>query len=131
MILKTGMYKDMTLHCKTDNRIDVRVDFKTDIYYPIVNNKSVYKDYDVSFPLLTAINISVSGICFKSRIPLNKGDFISFLLKINNYPSFWCLAEVKWVEARKEIFIAGCKFYLLKEEHINTIRNYVKSEVVK
>ncbi|MFD3156346.1 PilZ domain-containing protein [Haloimpatiens sp. FM7330] len=102
-----------------------RVDFKLDLYYPVINNKSIYKNFTGDRPILTAINLSESGICFKSRIKLKKDDFISFLMKIDNNPSFWCLCEVKWVKPEEGFCIVGCEFFLLKLNQMNTIKKYV------
>ena len=80
---------------ETQKRYDLRVSYRIEIFYPIINNVSIYKNYDNSTPLMTTINISESGICFYTNLPIKIGDFISFMLKIGDNPSFWCLSEVK------------------------------------
>lgn len=104
-----------------------RVDFKLKVRYPRVNDKSMYKKYKGQIPLLEGINISETGICFKSKLFVKKGDFISFLLKINGNPSFWCIAEVKWSAFNDEGSFIGCEFYSLSMNQIEIIKKYVNS----
>ncbi|WP_035289708.1 PilZ domain-containing protein [Clostridium sp. KNHs214] len=109
-----------------EKRKYIRVDFKQELYYPLVNNESIYKNFDGRKPILSAINISETGICFKSIIKLNEGDFISFLMKVENKPSFWCLCQVKWVRSQQDnIFLLGCEFYLLSLVQLSNIREYI------
>ncbi|WP_138202918.1 PilZ domain-containing protein [Haloimpatiens lingqiaonensis] len=112
-----------------EKRKYIRVDFKQDLYYPLVNNKSIYKNFDGKKPILSAINISETGICFKSIIKLNVGDFISFLMKVGDNPSFWCLCEVKWVKNEGSDTLLGCEFYTLSLTQLNTIKNYIVSKI--
>lgn len=109
-----------------EKRKYIRVDFKQELYYPLVNNESIYKNFDGRRPILSAINISETGICFKSIVKLNEGDFISFLMKVGNKPSFWCLCQVKWVRNHQDnIFLLGCEFYLLSLNQLSNIREYI------
>ena len=111
------------------NRIDPRANFGIEIFYPRLNNESVYEDYDTTKPLLKATNISESGICFISRLPANPGDFMSFMLKVEDNPSFWCLCEVRWIEQKDDQYMLGCKFFLLSELYLKIIREYVKKNI--
>lgn len=128
MISKSNASNGKKYLFRCEKRVDERVDFDLEVYYPIINNDSVYKNYDLNTPLLHAINLSESGICFKSRIPLKKGDVISFLLKVEENPSCWCFSEVKWVAYNDKQYIAGCIFYLMSYENIVKIREYVRKE---
>lgn len=112
---------------EAQKRYDLRVGYKIGIFYPIINNVSIYNNYDSDTPLMTTINISESGICFNTRIPIEVGDFISFLLKIEDHQSFWCLCEVKWIENKIDNAYVGCRFYLLTDAYLNIIRDYVKN----
>lgn len=108
-------------------RYDQRVSYRIDIFYPIINNVSIYKNYDNNTPLMTTVNISESGICFNSRVSVKVGDFISFMVKIGDNPSFWCLSEAKWVENEIGHDYVGCRFFLLSDTYINVIKDYVKN----
>ncbi|MBC8062475.1 MAG: PilZ domain-containing protein [Clostridiaceae bacterium] len=112
---------------EAQKRYDLRVSYRIEIFYPIINNVSIYKNYDRSTPLMTTVNISESGICFNTRLPIKVGDFISFMLQIGDNPSFWCLCEVKWVENKVAYDYVGCRFYLLSDTYINIIKDYVKN----
>ncbi|WP_373898254.1 PilZ domain-containing protein [Haloimpatiens sp. FM7315] len=113
----------------SEKRKSIRVDFSLKLYYPLINNKSIYKDYDGKRPILEAINISDTGICFKSIAKADKGDFISFLLKVDDKnPSFWTLCEVKWSKhIEDDLYILGCEFYLLTLNQLSIIRKYIKN----
>ena len=114
---------------ETQKRYNLRVNYRIDIFYPIINNVSIYKNYDRSNPLLTTINISESGICFSSKVSIKVGDFISFMLKIGDNPSFWCLCEAKWVENIEAHDYVGCRFYLLSDTYIKIIKDYVNNSL--
>lgn len=112
-----------------NKRFKERKDFTLDIYYPCVNNESVYTKYNNLEPLLKAINISETGICFVSRISLKEGDFISFLNKIGNNPSFWCLSQVRWVRDFEKLQIVGCEFFLLNQNQVEKIRSFTDAQM--
>ena len=97
------------------------------IYYPRVNDKSVYENYKSLELIMKAITISVEGITLLSKIPLMIGDFINFSLTLGNHPSFWCLCEVKFVQYEDTSCKAQCEFYSLTMEQINIIKEYVSS----
>lgn len=112
---------------EAQKRYNLRASYRIEIFYPIINNVSIYKNYDMSAPLMTTINISESGICFNSRVSVKVGDFISFMLKIGDNPSFWCLCEAKWVENKENHDYVGCRFYLLTDTYLKIIKDYVKN----
>jgi hypothetical protein len=114
---------------QAQKRYDLRVSYRIDIFYPIINNISIYKNYDNSVPLMTTVNISESGLCFYTNLSIKVGDFISFMLKIGDNPSFWCLCEVKWIENKLAHDYVGCKFYLLSDSYIKIIRDYVNNSL--
>lgn len=109
-----------------DKRKSPRVKFHFDVYYPHVNNKRESENMGSDVPVIETINISDSGICFLSKVKLEAGDFISFLIRIEDYPSFPCLGEVKWVEPKGNDFVVGCQFYTLSDVQIDVIRKYIK-----
>ena len=114
----------------SEKRKKKRVLFDLDVFYPHINNKSVYAEgklgeEESKEPALKAVNLSETGIGFKSKLPLTKGDFISFLMKVGDAPSFHCLAEVKWVGFGDDCYLVGCEFAMLSLDQINTIRAYV------
>lgn len=114
-----------------NNRKSPRAKYEVDIYYPHLNNKRESENHDPNTPVLKTTNISDSGISFLSRVSMQIGDFISFLIRIEENPSFQCLGEVRWVTPEGENFLVGCKFYTISEEQENVIRNYVnKSQKV-
>lgn len=108
-----------------DKRLNKRATFKIDIFYPHINNKIEVHPKRDDQPVIRTINISETGICFLSRIELKKADFISFLIRIEDYPSFECFGEVKWLETKDENFIVGCQFYTLSSVYQNVIREYI------
>lgn len=111
-----------------DKRKSPRVKFHFEVYYPHVNNKRESENIGSDVPVIETINISDSGICFLSRVKLEVGDFISFLIRIEDYPSFPCLGEIKWVEPKEKDFIVGCQFYTLSDVQIDIIRRYIEKE---
>lgn len=111
-----------------DKRKSPRVKFHFEVYYPHVNNKWESENIGSDVPVIETINISDSGICFLSRVKLEAGDFISFLIRIEDYPSFPCLGEIKWVEPKENDFIVGCQFYTLSDVQIDVIRRYIEKE---
>jgi hypothetical protein len=54
---------------------------------------------------------------------------MSFMLKIEDSPSFWCLCEVRWVEESEGNYFIGCRFYLLSDVYLKAIRDYVAKKV--
>jgi hypothetical protein len=108
-----------------NKRFKKRVEHNSDLYYPQVNNESVFIKYGTNQPLLETTNISESGISFTGRVPLKAGDLINFTLCIQDKPSFWCSAVVKWVKNNNDIYDTGCEFIALTQDQINYIKNYV------
>lgn len=108
-----------------DKRRSKRVKFSFDIYYPHVNNKWQSENQGINGPVIETENISDSGICFLSKVSLSVGDFVSFLIRIEDYPSFPCLGEVKWVEPKDNNFLVGCQFYTLSSNQVEIIRDYI------
>lgn len=106
-------------------RKETRVPFNLEIYYPNVNNNIDNVNLEVNTPVLKAINISHGGICFKSSKNFKVGDFISFLLKIDNKPSFPSLVEVRWIGISDEAYYIGCRFIKLEWYQIEQIQSYV------
>ncbi|HEY5562866.1 MAG TPA: PilZ domain-containing protein [Clostridiaceae bacterium] len=107
-----------------EKRFTDRIDFNLEIFYPCINNVSVYRDFNVEGPLLKAVNLSKTGVCFIGKIPMKVGDFLSFMLKIEDNPTFWCLSEVKWVRNENDKYLVGCQFYLLDRERLKAIVDY-------
>ena len=123
-------FMDIEAENNIEKRIDSRVLYDIEVYYPMINNVSLREKYDnADEPLMKALNISESGICFSSSVPAEVGDFLSFMLQIGKNPSFWCFCEVKWIKNEEESFIIGCKFYLLSDEYLRIIKEYVASEI--
>lgn len=105
-----------------------RIPFSLDVYYPRVNNKSVSTNLNSEndFPIMKAINLSENGICFISKIHIQTGDFINFLIKIEDAPSFSCTAEVRWVGFDDHNYLLGCRLISLSLDQIHIIRDYIK-----
>lgn len=103
-----------------------RVKFELQIFYPRLNNKSINYGNDDKTPILKAVNISETGICFKSKISMKKGDFLNFLMKVGETPSFWCLSIVRWVAIDDSYFFYGLEFLSLSMNQILCIRNYIE-----
>lgn len=124
---KGGRIVDIKLEhmSNIDKRHGKRAKYDLKLYYPRVNNDSIYNKYNLGSPILETIDISETGISFISRAELKEDDFISFLLTIENNPSFWCMAEVKWIQKIEGFFKVGCQFYCLNEDQIKYIREYV------
>lgn len=112
-----------------EERKSPRAKYKFDIYYPHVNNKSVSENIKGTSPVITVENISDSGICFSTKLKLTVGDFISFLFRIGDYPSFNTLAEVKWIMSTGDNYQVGCQFYTLTSNQISVIREYVSQNL--
>lgn len=107
-----------------DKRFKHRVDFNLDIFYPQINSVSVHNE-DSGEPLIQVVNISETGICILSKVLLAKDDFVSFTLKIEERPSFWCLCQVKWAKICEDGCLAGAEFYTLNAMQLETVRDYV------
>lgn len=110
-----------------NKRFKKRVEHSSDLYYPQVNNESIYKKYGTDGPLLETINLSEGGISFKGKVSLKVGDIINFTLSIKDNPSFWCTAVVKWVKNDNGVYSTGCEFLALTQDQLNCIREYVNS----
>lgn len=113
-----------------DKRHGERVKYNLKLYYPRINNDSIYNKFNMESPILETIDISETGISFISRAELKVDDFITFLLTIDDNPSFWCMAEVKWSQEIEGFFKVGCQFYCLTENQIEFIREYVNKMLV-
>lgn len=109
-----------------DKRKSKRVKFNFDVYYPHVNNKWESENNGLEGPVIETVNISDSGICFISKVSLSVGDFVSFLIRIGENPSFPCLGEVKWIEPKDNNFLVGCQFYTLNSNQVEIIREYIE-----
>ncbi|MBI6871463.1 PilZ domain-containing protein [Clostridium aciditolerans] len=123
IVHKNGDY----IYKSSEKRFANRSEFYADIYYPTVNNKSVYEQYKFEGPIMRTINLSKTGILIESKIALQVGDFINFTLKIGDNPSFWYLAEVKRITIKESFYYIGCEFISLDMNQINIIERYVDS----
>ncbi|MGE5628806.1 MAG: PilZ domain-containing protein [Solirubrobacterales bacterium] len=121
-IYKNGEY----VYINRGKRFGERVELNLDIFYPIVNNESIHEKYKNDEAFLRIINISKSGVLLWSKIPLQVGDYVNFLVKIEDNPSFWCLVLVKRIEVKENAFYAGCEFYSLGMNEINQINKFVE-----
>ncbi|MBU5484856.1 PilZ domain-containing protein [Clostridium sp. MSJ-11] len=139
-IYKNGKYiyiNDDKENNDRDNNIDKNNDINSDkdkkgkisidIYYPRVNDKSVYEQYKSREPVMKIINMSSTKLTILSKVFLNTGDFINFSLALRDYPSFWCLCEVKNIKFQDEYCETECQFYSLTMEQINSIKQYINS----
>ncbi|KAJ53519.1 hypothetical protein CTM_02059 [Clostridium tetanomorphum DSM 665] len=122
-IYKKGEY----IYKINEKRSRKRAQFDLDIHYPRINDKSMYIKYETDEPLMKGINISSTGILLLSKVPVKTGDFISFSMRIGDYPSFWCLCEAKWVNSNVNNCLVGCEFFSLTMQQINTIKEYVEN----
>lgn len=124
----SNIYDNRRYKYGCEKRKKKRFKFHLEIFYPRINNESVnnYID-DQNTPMLEAIDISETGICFKSKLLMKKGDFLSFLMKIEDMPSFWCLAVTRWSAINDSEFICGLEFLCLSMEQILCIRNYTEN----
>lgn len=128
MIFKNTVYKNGDyIYKSSEKRFANRAEFYADIYYPAVNNRSIYEQYKFEGPIMRTINLSKTGILIESKIALQIGDFINFTLKIEDNPSFWCLTEVKRIIIKESFYYIGCEFISLDMNQINIIERYVDS----
>ncbi|MEW9096249.1 MAG: PilZ domain-containing protein [Clostridiaceae bacterium] len=123
--------KDNNINNDKDNDVSSDKDKKRkisiDIYYPRVNDKSVYEQYRHGEPIMKVVDMSSTNITILSKVFLNVGDFINFSLALGDYPSFWCLCEVKNIEFQDEYCETECEFYSLTMEQINKIKQHINS----
>lgn len=127
LVSKSNLNGGKVYKYKSEKRFLKRVKFEMDVMYPRINDESVYEKYGGNDTLLKACNISEYGICFKSVIPLKKGDFINFSLALPDKLSMWCLAVVRWINLNDEFYVAGCEFVSLTLNQINNIKEYIKN----
>lgn len=120
-------YNNRKYKYEYEKRMKKRVKFELQIFYPRLNDKSINYGNNEKTPILKAINISETGICFKSNISMKKGDFLNFLMKIEDNPSFWCLSIVRWVAIDDSHFIYGLEFISLSMQQILYIRSYIEN----
>nr|WP_243157352.1 PilZ domain-containing protein [Clostridium botulinum] len=97
------------------------------IYYPRVNNKSIYENYGEDLAKMEVIDISKFGVKLRTKIKLKEDDFINFSLRLSEKPSFWCMAIVRRVEKYEDYFIIGCEFLSLTLEQMRDIEKYILS----
>lgn len=119
-------HKDNNVAKGIDHRKSPRASYYFDIYYPHINNKWESENEGNDSPVIRTLNVSDSGIMFLSKVPLKIDDWISFLIRVGDHPSFNCLAQVKWVESDGFSYTVGCQFFTLTSEQIKIIREYVK-----
>lgn len=120
-IYKKGEY----VYINRGKRFGERVELNLDIYYPRVNNISIHEQYQTDEAFMRILNISKSGVLLWSKVPLKIGDYVNFLVQIEENPSFWCLVLVKRIDLKDNAYLAGCEFYSLKMEEINQINDFV------
>ncbi|EJO5347546.1 PilZ domain-containing protein [Clostridium botulinum] len=108
-----------------EKRKTKRKDCNIYVYYPRVNNKSIYEIYGEDLAKMEVLDISKFGLKLKSKIKLKKDDVINFSLRLLKEPSLWCMAIVKRVEEYENYYIVGCEFLALKLEEIRRIEEYV------
>lgn len=125
-IYKDGKY----VFLSKGKRFGERVELNLDIYYPRVNNVSIYEQYGDKNPLMKIINISKTGVMIFSKAPLKKDDFVNFLIKIEENPSFWCTLQVKWIKIQGDLYQAGCEFFSMKMEEIDQINEFVEKSKI-
>jgi len=128
-VLKNIYKKGQYIYITPEKRHGERASFNLDIHYPRINDESLYEKYKSNKALMKGINISSTGISLLSKVPVKLGDFISFSMRIGNYPSFWCLCEAKWINHMNEHYLVGCEFFSLTMEQINIIKDYVKKSI--
>lgn len=81
-------------------------------------------------------NISEKGVCITTRMPLNPGDIMTFMLKVPTCPLERIEIEGEVVESHplessygeiiKETYLTRIKFLEYKEEHRQLIRSFVQ-----
>ncbi|PJI07338.1 MULTISPECIES: PilZ domain-containing protein [Clostridium] len=111
-----------------EKRSKKRKKINIEISYPRINDKSVYEKFTGEGPILESVDISETGICFKSKIMIHKGDFVSFLLQVGDNPSFWCTSYVRWTGCNDNSYIVGCEFVSLSLIQIRTIRDFIEED---
>lgn len=121
-IYRKGEY----VYINRGKRFGERVELNLDIFYPIVNNESIHDKYKNDEAFIKIVNISKSGVLLWSKLPLQVGDYVNFLVKIGENPSFWCLVLVKRIETKDNVIYAGCEFFSLSMDQINQINAFVE-----
>ncbi|OPD26206.1 hypothetical protein AL710_01775 [Clostridium botulinum] len=126
---KQNIYKSSEyIYVKDDEKRKVkRKECNIYIYYPRVNNKSIYENYGEDLAKMEVIDISKFGVKLRTKIKLKEDDFINFSLRLSEKPSFWCMAIVRRVEKYEDYFIIGCEFLSLTLEQMRDIEKYVLS----
>lgn len=123
---KSNFYENRIYKYEHEKRQKQRIKFSLKILYPRLNDESIYEKYGKDDSVLQAVDLSEHGICFKSKIKLNVGDFINFSLRIGNNPSFWCMAVVKHVNFDDNAYVSGCEFISQTLVQIQAIREYIQ-----
>ncbi|ENK1243120.1 PilZ domain-containing protein [Clostridium sporogenes] len=124
---KQNIYKSSEyIYIKDDEkRKAIRKECNMYIYYPRVNNESIYESYGEDLAKMEVADISKVGVKLKSKIELKENDFINFSLRLSEKPSFWCMAIVRRIEKYEDYFIVGCEFLSLTLDQMREIEEYI------
>lgn len=101
-----------------------RVDFCCEILYPTVIYNNEKRTFFENTRLMT-LNISETGIAFKSNFFIPNDAFLSFFLRIEDFLPFKALVKIRWKKTLNGEFYYGGEFIALNLEDIHKIRSYI------
>lgn len=110
-----------------DNPNKKTVNVVLDIFYPRVNNISLYENYSIDGPIMQIVKVWKSGIVLLSKVKFNNGDFVTFDIKPEASPSISIMVQLFYVKYSKKIYIAKAKFINPSESLIYAIEQFLKT----
>lgn len=110
-----------------DNLNKKTINVIIDIYYPRINNISIYENYSIEGPIMQIVKIWRNGIVLLSKVKFNNGDFVTFDIKPEIGPSISIMIQLFYVKYSKNVYIAKAKFINPSDSLIYAIDKFLKS----
>lgn len=109
-----------------EKRKYTRTKFNCEILYPTLIKNGKQHTYMDRLYRLFAVDLSEAGICLQSNFLIQKDDFLSFYLRIENNIPFKALLKVRWNKISNGAYICGGEFIALKLNEIYLLREFIK-----
>ncbi|MDF2879737.1 MAG: hypothetical protein K0R54_294 [Clostridiaceae bacterium] len=126
MVKKSNIFKINEVVI-TNNLNKRTVNVVIDIYYPRINNVSIYENFSIEGPIMQIVKIWENGIVLLSKVKVNVGDFITFDIKPGESPSLSIMVDLFYVKYGKNVFLAKGKFINPSDSLVYAVENFLKS----
>lgn len=126
MLNKSKVYKisEVVIVENLNNKI---ANIILDIYYPRINNVSIYENISIDGPIMQIVKIAKNGIVLLSKVKVSIEDFITFDVKLGEGPSFPVMVNLIYVKYGKNLYLAKGEFISPSEALITAVEEFLKS----